>query len=144
MKYYLMFLFILQCIACSVDPPAIPDTYAEFDGGIYMPGNKKESLKYSCNHYFCGSIWETVTNNKTLNIQIYNTCDNNRGLCSNYRGVVAIIITQNNKSEYFRGECPLFEYKITDGKRYFEFKDIFCYTGDSSRFKRVSGRIIHP
>ena len=149
-KSYLLF-FILLATACAKDPVVLPDNYIEYDGTIYTPGQNNKSFGTWCDNYDCGSGWTIETQNHTLNYMVHNTCDNNRGATSNYRGEVVFITIENNKVWGFVGKTSLFKYKNIDNKRYFEFKDLKCYLKigsgiyyDSLVHKTVSGRILVP
>ncbi len=148
-KPYLLF-FILLATACSKDPVALPDNYIEYDETLYTPGQNYKSFGTWCDNYDCGTGWSIETQNQTLHYQIHNTCDNNRGATSNYRGQVVFNTIENNKVLTFVGKTSLFKYKNIEDKRYFEFKDLKCYLKissiyyDSLVYKTVSGRILVP
>ncbi len=147
-KPYLLF-FILLATACAKDPVALPDNYIEYDGTIYSSNNSINAGGSCSMPYYCGVSWEIETQNHTLYYGVHNTCDNNRGALSNYRGEVVFNTVENNKVLGFVGKSPVFELKIIDGKRYYEFKDLKCYLHivsyyDSLVYKTVSGRILVP
>lgn len=147
-KTYLLF-FILLATACAKDPVALPDNYIEYDETLYTPGQNDKSFGTWCDNYDCGTGWSIETQNQTLHYEVHNTCDNNRGAASNYRGEVVFNTNENNKVLTFVGKTSLFKHKNIYDKWYFEFKDLKCYLKiggsiyyDSLVYKTVSGRVL--
>jgi len=150
MKTFLFCLLVVLTFSCRKDVDVNLDNFIEIDGVQYLrrPDSKGKYQSDRFPPYYQGVTWSDGNEISSIEVSVVNTCNNNRGLLSDFHGYIQFRLRNGQDSVGYYGKFPLFEVQSSDHKTSISFKNLKIYRFynyisvlDMTDSKTVSGKV---